>query len=93
MQYELANGVRVSLYNNTDTAKFLLFVYPRLHSNFVGEVPHMTVNKNIERLILIRNRILDNRIKIMERERARKEIIEAFNSHDVPVDFDDDIPF
>lgn len=93
MRYELANGVKVDLYNNTDIAKFLLFVYPKLHSHFVGEVPHMTVNKNIEKLMLIRNKLLDNRIKIIARERARRQIIDAFNDHDVPVDFDDDIPF
>lgn len=64
----------------TDTAKFLLFVVPKLHAKGdslrEGNLPHLKITPEVEVLMDIANRIKHNKHR---------------NSAALP--FDDDIPF
>ncbi|MFW3388474.1 UNVERIFIED_CONTAM: hypothetical protein RF648_21030, partial [Kocuria sp. CPCC 205274] len=67
----------------------LLFQFPKMHVNFVGQVPHMVVNLKIQKLIQVKRRIdLNHEIK-QRRILARQEFIDA----DTLDPWDDDIPF
>ncbi|MGL4352786.1 MAG: hypothetical protein ACRCTP_02375 [Aeromonas popoffii] len=64
-----------------DVAKFLLFVVPKLHAAGdlleQGHLPHLKVNKEVEVLMNIANRIKHNK----------------YRKHQSSLQFDDDIPF
>lgn len=97
MQYELSNGVKVNLMNSFDTAKFLLFAYPKLNVNFVGEVPRMVLTPKVNQLIKIRAKIIENQERLAAIETARQQLrMMCRDEFDDSLDdwtYGDDIPF
>lgn len=97
MQYELSNGVKINLYNNTDIAKFVYLKLPTLGVSFVGEVPHLTSTPAVKKIHEIAQRLAMRRAFT-----RRKRIEEIRNKVTNPADalydecfrdeYDDDIP-
>lgn len=89
MIFKLSNGEEVNLVNNRETAKFLTFVYPRLGTVFVGEIPRLVYSEEVKKFQAINRQIQHNRHLKAARDAARQQLIEEYTFDE----FDDDIPF
>lgn len=89
MEYTLGTGERINLTGNVNTAKFLLFVFHRLNTNFVGPVPHMVITEEIKKLIRIRQKLEANKRHQRNLEQVRQALRDEFNEQE----WDDDVPF